>query len=430
MLYLNKFINIYLLVVLIVINFFLFKSTYISYLIIFILLFSLIISKKVDEIVKSIFISILILYLNNINIIRIIFIIIAFKLLLNIIFYGIKINKSLVIYFIFIFFIILGVVFSLDKKLAFEGLIMYFRVFILSMYIIQCKDDINSFSETVNFIAFFNFIFIFIFYMCNYKILGDVERWDIYFNGTNGLRSNGIGTFIISMIPFNVYLVISNKDKMVKIVNFVLSFISIFTIFILSSRSAIITLIIVLIILYLKIDFKYKRKITLYFIGILIIFIIINNILNLRIIENNLNRFLISNSIDDFSSGRINLYKDSILAFKNSPLIGIGVYNMGYFIYKYSIFLDCHNFILTYLSTTGLIGLILFISWIYVTAINPLIKTKIRNGLDIINPFLFATIINIIQSLFEPVITVFIPFIMFSLYLNISYKLYRLEVRR
>ncbi|SUY32576.1 membrane protein with a O-antigen polymerase related domain [Clostridium perfringens] len=427
MLYLNKLLNAYILIILTTINFFIVKNLYFTYSIIILLIIFLIINKNLESIVESIFISIFMLYLNNINIINIIFILIIFKLLIIIIINRIKFNKSLIIYSIFIFFNVFNFLFLDDKKFATEGIIMYLMSFILSFYVIQCKKSLINFYNIIKFIAFFNFLFIFIFYINNYRLLGNVYRWDIYFNGYSGLRSNGIGTFIISMIPFNLYFVINNKFNIVKIFNFILILLSIITIFILSSRSAIITVIIVLLMLYLKCNFKYKFKIPIFFIVILAILIGIDNIFNINLIANTLKRFITEGSINDFTSGRIELYKYAIDAFKNNPILGVGVYNLGYFVYKYSIFLDCHNFILNYLATTGILGTILFISWLYVTVVSPFIKIKLKDFSNITIPFLFAAIINIIQSLFEPVITVSITFIIFSLYANMCMEVYNME---
>lgn len=74
------------------------------------------------------------------------------------------------------------------------------------------------------------------------------------------------------------------------------------------------------------------------------------------LIEFNIERFITGGDLNDFSSGRIDLYKDSIKAFLSSPITGVGTV----LAVKYNVTAWYHSTFFDTLAATGVVGTIMF----------------------------------------------------------------------
>lgn len=121
-----------------------------------------------------------------------------------------------------------------------------------------------------------------------------------------------------------------------------------------------------------------KKRMFIYFIALIFIVTLILNtgILSKYINMEVLNRLKISSAIETGGSGRLTIFKNSLQVFYKRPLTGYGFGTAPYVLQKYyGTYTGTHNDILYLALGTGVVGLILFISFL----INTIKITLIRN---------------------------------------------------
>jgi len=231
-----------------------------------------------------------------------------------------------------------------------------------------------------------------------------------------GSDPNELSIIIISLFPFFLF-----KKKLNIIFKVLLAFGCSYLLFSFASRSSLV-LLLLLIILFPFYYFSKNKNIALYF---LLLFVVSNILFEYNVFDNfnMINRFVLSNDINDVTGNRFNLYKASLQGFLENPIIGYGPSNSlaAAINFKNSrIDLVSHNIILEFLMTFGIIGVLAFI-YLY-TRYN---KYFIREKNHITKTFQFSLLFLLVGSLSLSWLWREILWVTFAIYFALNYLRYK-----
>ncbi len=358
------------------------------------------------ELNKIILFKILVLVLLLLTIIKII---INFnKNILKNLFSNIMLNKYLFIILLFLIVLCLSTIFSIDPQTSFNGLytrqeglvsyLFYFLFFIL--LIINVKNN-KQIKKIINISVFSSLV------VCIYGLIqasGNdpfvwIESTKIRITSTLG-QPNMLASYLLLVIPLNIYLLISNKKLVLKIIYFIILISQLLCLFFTYSISGFIGFIFGIIIVgifYLyfnKIKFKKNIKVEkisrLLILCFLILFfgLLIINFQNNSILKSKLNNLFNPNA--GSTSARIDFWKASLKAISKKPLLGYGLETQGDVLFKYydkswgihsnvNVMPNrAHNLFLDILLTSGIIGLLAYLALLYLFL--KLILRNIKNN--------------------------------------------------
>jgi len=249
----------------------------------------------------------------------------------------------LIIYSLSHFFIRSSLVNSLDF------IIKSLSVYFLGRYLFLDKKNFKYFKTIINIYSWITII---------YLIINTLKLSAISKELMGTLNHIALGELIGIFILVNWFFSISAKYKIIPLLNVFVGFFVL--LFLISSRGALISVLITLFIIYF---IKTNKKFVIVFILLTIIFLYFNffTVENEFIMEYpTLSRFVWENIILDASVvgnehylGRIGLYLRSLSVFKNNLIFGGGLGTV------YS-----HNIFLEFASGLGIVGLSLFIFWL------------------------------------------------------------------
>ena len=216
-----------------------------------------------------------------------------------------------------------------------------------------------------------------------YTLLGIDKNIEYYFYQGNFYHFNHYGYYLLITSLLSVYLFLKN-EKYKKIFYLITSAILIFTLIINDTFSVYLAFILGLIfmtIYYLKVK---KNKNILLIILIFTIFSILINRDGVYLVKRNFNELisdvnsaatLKEENFNKIATNRGELWKYATIFFKEKPILGYGVDNVRLNYYNKNIPFDKpHNFILELLTSTGIIGTILFLFILFIIIFNSLKK--------------------------------------------------------
>ena len=290
-----------------------------------------------------------------------------------------KINQIDIFYLLFLIF---GIISFTNTFNLTESIIDWMKYFTLFITYLNLKILLSNFyaAEKI-FMSIFLVLFalesvyIFKIYFENYNYQNALDRSRLL----SGFSSNqNIAAFsILIKAPIVIYYFNKTKSKLLKILAIFLILIAFFDILVISSRGAILGLILLLFILFV-IDFKNKKNIKLrYRQSILFstLFLVIS-VIQIGLYENKsdlkvLNR--ISNYEDDSVNKRIKYIKTSIGFIVDNPITGIGIGNWKILsirdipdgITQYEVPYFAHNDFLQVFSEIGIFGFLSYIMIIF-----------------------------------------------------------------
>ena len=248
-----------------------------------------------------------------------------------------------------------------------------------------------------------------------------------YVNRLLGLAGNRniLATSILFRIPFVIILAIRMRNIKVYIFSFILITISLFNIFLLSSRATFLSLILsVLIVLALSLIFRtnninyFKKNIA--FIFLLLIPMIISYQLSLSAISSDdaadvSNRIgSITSANDESKNSRIRYFTHAIESILDNPILGVGIGNWRIYSIKYD-FANIENFIVPYsahndileaTAETGIVGGLMFSGFFLVMLIY-IIK--------------FIRLKSAYEKYYNYILFIFMPYITYMIDLNLNF---------
>ena len=350
------------------------------------------------ELNKIILFKILVLILLLLTVIKII---INFnKNILKNLFSNIMLNKYLFIILLFLIVLCLSTIFSIDPQTSFNGLytrqeglvsyLFYFLFFIL--LIINVKNN-KQIKKIINISVFSSLV------VCTYGLIqanGNdpfiwIESTKIRITSTLG-QPNMLASYLLLVIPLNIYLLISNKKLVLKIIYFIILISQLLCLFFTYSISGFVGFIFGIIIVgifYLYFN-KIKFKKNIKYLTFLILFfgLLIINFQNNSVLKSKLNNLF--NPKAGSTSARIDFWKASSKAISKKPLLGYGLETQGDVLVEYydkswgihsnvnTVPNRTHNLFLDILLTSGIIGLLAYLALLYLFL--KLILRNIRNN--------------------------------------------------
>lgn len=227
-----------------------------------------------------------------------------------------------------------------------------------------------------------------------YTLFNINKNFEYYFYQGNFYHFNHYGYYLLITSLLSVYLFLKN-EKYKKLFYLITSGILIFTLIINDTFSVYLAFILGLIfmsIYYLKVK---KNKNILLIILIFIVFSIIINRDGVYLVKRNFNELigdlnsattLKEDNLDKIATNRGELWKYAIIFFKRKPILGYGVDNVRISYHNNNIPFDKpHNFILELLTSTGIIGTVLFLFILFIIIFNSLKKLFKLNDLEFIS---------------------------------------------
>lgn len=290
-------------------------------------------------------------------------------------------------YLLFIIVGFLSIIASHNITESIFTLNQYFNCFValyLMFYFISHIEKPEKFVTSLYFI-----LLLFELYFSFTPILNDIINDTLVYRSMNysGLAANiNITSFsIVFKIPILIYLTSNAKSIYIKFILSIILLISLYTIFILGSRGALLGLIICFgtYLIYLFFNFqKIKKNILSFF--LIVLSIILSISLNILSFKNKnasvINRAsTISLSTNDGSvNQRLRYYNQGIDQFINKPFLGVGIGNWKlnsikydkYDIFGYTVPYHAHNDFIQILAEQGIFAflfyLMVFISFVYI----------------------------------------------------------------
>lgn len=230
-----------------------------------------------------------------------------------------------------------------------------------------------------------------------------------------GLSSNlNVGAFsILIKIPLLIYFLNKSKSFFHKLFIFIVLALSFFSIFIMSSRGALIGLIIFSILFISFSIFQYFRKNSLLDLFIYLFILGITFLSHTYLFQNKANFRITSRLVsfqgDSSTLNRLSYYKDAVDAILTHPILGMGIGTwkvnsigfVGEKMQEYEVPYHVHNDFLQFGAETGIIGMLFYFSIFFIPLViilRRLLKSKLNQ--DVFLDFLLfsALIIFIIDS--------------------------------
>lgn len=301
-----------------------------------------------------------------------------------------------------------GELYSLDRESFVSSTQLYF---LLLVFIIISEFLATAWNPNNNYLVLFvgmlniGLLSLFLFFNSMQDIISK-PRALIMLLGDSGVRSNTLAGLLL---PFFLILFHCRKDLPSVIDKTVINAILVLDLvleLILQSRGAFIALFVVFIItsintIVIKKELNSKTLFKL-IIGIILVSILLLMPVFQKYFDNSVfARFFITS---DISNGRFQIYKQSIEMWRLHPFIGNG---FGQFISFGIVANDPHNFVLGYLASCGLFGLLGFLLFIGNILMNCGNNTQLSFAIKT------AIIVQIIHGLFEPVLTTGLPLTVF-----------------
>lgn len=284
---------------------------------------------------------------------------------------------SNLIFFLFLIWSFITIIPSYNPT---EGIIDWYKtlIFIISIInltlIYRTIKNKQVFYLTILFSLSIESVYIFSKFIELYDFYAPPLRAYSFIGFTSNLNVSAYS--ILIKIPIVLYVFLKNKNRIVRLWSLILMQISIFNIFIISSRSSILALSLILLLLvsyaiFLKLkgniqeNFFYKRLIVFFLFSFLTISF--HSLLYTNSDEIRLDKRMTSFDTNDSRSSynfRIGFYKEAIQGFKDNPFFGVGIGNWKIFsikygsnrIREYQVPYNAHNDFLQAFAETGFIG--------------------------------------------------------------------------
>jgi hypothetical protein len=288
---------------------------------------------------------------------------------------------------IFIFYVGLTMPFSLYADEVFNRLLFliqyYLIVVVVGNVVVTRKEIYHMFFMYCLGCLYVGFTMFF-----EYKTESDQN--DLILVRADSVGNPNENSFLLVYATIISYILIKNNiySRKISFILYLLMFFNVLGVFSSGSRMGFLILIFTIFSVFLF-NLKLKLKSLLYLlIGFMFLYFIIYNNINIITFE----RLLGSKNdieINNFSS-RENIWKNAIIMFNSNDfnwIIGNGWCTFPLWYQKYfSIYLGAHNFYISYLYTTGLIGVIILITY-FINLIKVLTKHSMFYFLLILIPF-------------------------------------------
>ncbi len=306
-------------------------------------------------------------------------------------------NLPIAIYFLFLIYSYILIYFSpssFESKEVFAQFLIGFIVFLIaylmfnkSQYVIYIFVFYIVLASLLSIFGIFQYHYYFNYLLSKYEGMESGEN-DFVGGIIYALRHKRIGStlgaanifagFLCITFPFFIYALISAKKLIVRVIVSLLMIIFLYAFFLTSSRGGLLTLIFALVttaFLFALQDKKMMKKVLIIFVALVVLMIVILLIANIFWQEDKqqdkgiqsasfFDRLLSSSTIRD----RITYLKVGIQLFLKNPVFGNG--NGSYAILCTQLLPTisgskfAHNFLIQLLCETGLIGILLFVSFI------------------------------------------------------------------
>ncbi len=335
-----------------------------------------------------------------------------------------------IVVFVFVCFLSLFITytFKLVPDYRFIKEMRYFRLYMEHFIILLIVYNLIHDEASVKFVLFSLLLY---FFMINvltvlgsYEIItvGDIEM-------EKGTRSSGAfgdanqyAAFNALFIPLGIAFFLGSKSFSMKVLMLAIVSLGIFCILLTGSRGGIVALFVginvVLISSKKQISFSYLFKIFLFWAVFALLFISALYMLPEKS-RQGLHDNVIGRAIDedvqseyraDYTSGRTRLWKQALVIFSKSPLIG-----SGWRTYRLFVNNNTHNDYLLFLSDTGIVGFTSFLFIFYQLYISVKMMKKRYKGLSIyFNGYSGGLIAFMTAMFFQNMFTVYIFFFLYS----------------
>ncbi len=251
------------------------------------------------------------------------------------------------------------------------GLYSLCRVLVYSK--LQANDIENIFIDAVFLLSVFNVLGLGVGYLDN--------RLSLF-----GMNPNIIGFFaIIAIIFLNKNYFSENEKKKSLKITILYSISILYMLFLTGSRGGIISLLLIIIL-----TFYFKEKFFLKRVKYILLSLVVSLFLYFIVINNELLNSRFFGSDEETDTGRLLLWESVISIFKTNPIFGVGVFKYQHEIQSLNNdrIINTHNEFLTFLVYTGIIGLAIFIYFLYKLLRLSITKYKLLNDPTFIILFL------------------------------------------
>lgn len=286
------------------------------------------------------------------------------------------------------------------RFIAILGVLQLFGYLVIYFYILNTQD--NAGKKYISNVALITATAITIQFLIHYQGLDVISKSD---NELSWAVSNTIAMFYLVLIPIGLYNYFKNQKNFLAL--FITGINSCMMLFMLS-RGAYFALALILIpsvVLFIYIAKEKSR----FFIDVIttaiVCFIVFFSLgYKLGLFDMVIEYFKNVSFFND--NGRYELYKIGFDLFKKYPIFGAGSYSGAYYLRDRHLG-TYHNYIIQVIATTGILGLISLLYFIY-TVIKTSIKKHIFNTLFLIS-FLYILVHGLVDnSFYNPVIMIFL----------------------
>lgn len=311
-------------------------------------------------------------------------------------------NPLIISYSGIILFALLSIFKSINVVESFVVLNQLFVFFLCLVILIFLSNQKLIKKKTVLWIIFFSLVTdisfsLFPFYELWTNDLNYSYRYVTNFVGLAGNR-NILALSILFRIPLIIYLAFLVKNKIIKSVFSFILILAFFNIYVLSSRAALLGIILLIFLLLALLFFKRKVVLSTHLKGLAVFFflpIILSYIISVNVISNSDRARVdsrvasIVSSSDESINSRLRYWSHATDFISKNPLLGAGIgnwkiYSIKYdapYIKSYIVPYNAHNDILEFTAETGLIGGLFFISF-FILIFLKILKTIIIHKYD------------------------------------------------
>jgi len=288
-------------------------------------------------------------------------------------------HLTLKLYSGFLFLSVVSIFISINKVESLVELQKYFSVFFcfVNLYLLsfQIKNPIRLFTSTIVILLFLESGYVFLQFANEYRILeGLIGRS----NNIKGFSSNlNVAAFsILIKIPILFYSIIRVRSFLYKCFSYFIIFISIFSLFVLSSRGAILGLALFVLSSFFFVFLIKRVDRKSYIINFIILFLVtITSLQSQTKLYNRSDSFQTINRVSNFSDSSTNdrkgYYKDAIKHILSYPVLGSGagtwrIISIKYdsnTIEGYQVPYQVHNDFLQVGAESGVFAMIFFIGF-------------------------------------------------------------------